>query len=723
MQYTSVYQFEQLTSADINSGFQNALSNINAYIQQGVYTSSNVVFLSGLSIQVSSTDSSAVICTVGQGWQNGQSISVSTNQTLNILSGSPGTNAWGTGLAADSTNPRIDLCIVQYQSAGINPAQRLFENTSTGSAYTQTVNTSTGDYYAFDVLHGTPAASPVAPSAPAGWIALATVEVPANATSIIATDITDETSPYRISGGALGNMTGQAFYRDDSALNDSPIFKFLSGSQLVLGTGYLLDNTGAGTLDIYGSSNGLRLMSTASFAGSVSLAAGTVFTNNGSYAGSPIVTSITVDSGLTVTNPTTPGSAALGVNYGNANIWTASQAFNAGATLPSGQTLQIGVGSNTSQQNAIWIGTSANGNLVINTNASVSANGIPAALFGLYANGAQRIAIDAAGHLGLIDQIVSSNGATFADTVWIQNTATGLTPGSSAGTYLGLGDNSALLVKASGFIPAITDSLALWGNQLILQGASGGASPSYGGWTALNATGANVLQLAPAGSVTTQHNTLDDGTGKPTFAGLATFSAAITGTGSTGSLTAGTGILGNTSPWTASQTIQGNVTATGYVQAQGTFPNLGDGGGVIAGFYFGDVTQPILWENNNLLMLGKYNVSGSTQGVIPNNTVWSFLQINSSGQVGTGSWNNTAGTGSVFRNVMDDGSGNASVAGTFTASGATTVANTLAVTDMATFNSGSTIPAGQTAIFGSTTDGMAMSWDSTLGGLVYTALS
>ena len=157
-----------------------------------------------------------------------------------------------------------------------------------------------------------------------------------------------------------------------------------------------------------------------------------------------------------------------------------------------------------------------------------------------------------------------------------------------------------------------------------------------------------------------------------TFSAVATFTAGITGTGSTGSLTAGSGILGAANTWSASQTVQGNFTTTGYVLAQGSFPNLGDGGGVLAGFYGADATQPILFENNTLLMLGKYNVSGSTQGVLPNNTVWSFLQIADNGQVGTGAWNNTDGTGPVFRNMLDDGSGNASVAGTQTVAGLAT---------------------------------------------------
>lgn len=148
---------------------------------------------------------------------------------------------------------------------------------------------------------------------------------------------------------------------------------------------------------------------------------------------------------------------------------------------------------------------------------------------------------------------------------------------------------------------------------------------------------------------------------KGTFGGLATFNAGLT-------LPAGqTFTNAGTISGVGSVNLGGPLVGQ-YVKADGIgFPNLGNGGGVIAGLYGIDATQPILWENNDLLMLGKYNVSGSTQGVMPNATVWSFLQIDSNGRVGTGSWNNTAGTGSTFRNILDNGSGAANFAGLVTA--------------------------------------------------------
>lgn len=72
--------------------------------------------------------------------------------------------------AADPTNPRIDRVVVTVQDAYY-----------TGSA----------NDVIFQVITGTPAPSPIAPATPANSISLATIQVPAGATSIIAGNITD----------------------------------------------------------------------------------------------------------------------------------------------------------------------------------------------------------------------------------------------------------------------------------------------------------------------------------------------------------------------------------------------------------------------------------------------------------------------------------------------------------------------------------------------------
>jgi len=72
--------------------------------------------------------------------------------------------------AADFTNPRIDLVCVTVRDAFYSGAN---------------------NDVIFNVVAGTPAGSPVAPALPANSIALATVAVAANASTIVTADITD----------------------------------------------------------------------------------------------------------------------------------------------------------------------------------------------------------------------------------------------------------------------------------------------------------------------------------------------------------------------------------------------------------------------------------------------------------------------------------------------------------------------------------------------------
>ncbi len=106
----------------------------------------------------------------------------------------------------------------------------------------------------------------------------------------------------------------------------------------------------------------------ATFNAGLTVAANQTLTNNGTYAGSPLVTSLTATNGLSVVNPTSPGAASyslvlngtslsngasgLAVNLGNANAWTAAQQFpwilaansSFGQAAPYGQGAYIGWG-------------------------------------------------------------------------------------------------------------------------------------------------------------------------------------------------------------------------------------------------------------------------------------------------------------------------------------------------------------------------------------------
>ena len=76
------------------------------------------------------------------------------------------------------------------------------------------------------------------------------------------------------------------------------------------------------------------------------------------------------------------------------------------------------------------------------------------------------------------------------------------------------------------------------GAQLILDGYTASSTPPFwGGWSALISKGVNALQLVPNGSVITQYNTIDDGSGSATIAGGLTVGGVVSSLG--GQATAG----------------------------------------------------------------------------------------------------------------------------------------------------------------------------------------
>jgi hypothetical protein len=81
---------------------------------------------------------------------------------------------------ADATNPRIDLVAIYVDENGDD----------------------TSDSYV-DIIEGTPAASPVPPSAPDNSVILATVAVAANAASISSSNITDQRVYTTAAGGVV----------------------------------------------------------------------------------------------------------------------------------------------------------------------------------------------------------------------------------------------------------------------------------------------------------------------------------------------------------------------------------------------------------------------------------------------------------------------------------------------------------------------------------------
>ncbi len=115
---------------------------------------------------VSASSPAAMTVSVGTGWAAIVGNYQSNMGTYMVYNDAATTVAIA---AADPTNPRIDLvCVTVYDSA-----------------YTGSLNT-----VSFNVVTGTPAASPSVPSTPVNSIALARVAVAAGATTIVAGNIT-----------------------------------------------------------------------------------------------------------------------------------------------------------------------------------------------------------------------------------------------------------------------------------------------------------------------------------------------------------------------------------------------------------------------------------------------------------------------------------------------------------------------------------------------------
>ena len=124
------------------------------------------------------------------------------------------------------------------------------------------------------------------------------------------------------------------------------------------------------------------------------------------------------------------------------------------------------------------------------------------------------------------------------------------------------------------------------------------------------------------------------------------------------------GTLTNNGTITGGTVNPANLTVSSLLKSNAPPPS-GGGAGAFFGYYGADPTQPVFWEQNTLVHLGKYNPGSTTQGQVPAGQLMSFVQISANGEVGTGSFNNTTNSGPTFRNLLDDGSGNMTVAGNF----------------------------------------------------------
>jgi hypothetical protein len=115
--------------------------------------------------------------------------------------------------APDATNPRIDLLVVKSDREVI-----LQENRKVKNALDQTITTELLDKaskYAADVqvIEGTAAPAPVAPSVPAGYLALAEVYSNAGSGPASQSDVTDKRNILRVATNIGVNVNSSAFVR------------------------------------------------------------------------------------------------------------------------------------------------------------------------------------------------------------------------------------------------------------------------------------------------------------------------------------------------------------------------------------------------------------------------------------------------------------------------------------------------------------------------------
>lgn len=148
------------------------------WTEDALKTTMKTIYTSGIVTGLNITARSAMTVNLNTGYAfdtNFDYINVTTQQVVTIA-------------AANATNPRKDLIAIKFK--------RLVEdNIDTGNIYgngtSYLYSQDNLDSFEIVVITGTPAASPIVPSTPAGCLALANIHVAANTTSIITSNITD----------------------------------------------------------------------------------------------------------------------------------------------------------------------------------------------------------------------------------------------------------------------------------------------------------------------------------------------------------------------------------------------------------------------------------------------------------------------------------------------------------------------------------------------------
>lgn len=170
--------FMEILSDDLNrsgdyliEGFQNMVSD---FISTGDVTV-------GLAVTAQAVPNMSVYVKKGRLYQNGQQGNLANDSNALTIA------------AAHSSYARIDRVVAQYQAVEDLPETRnVMTDVVSRNISQQTVKTRIAGMVVFQVLQGVAAASPVPVSVPEGWVALAKINVPANATKIQQNNIVSE---------------------------------------------------------------------------------------------------------------------------------------------------------------------------------------------------------------------------------------------------------------------------------------------------------------------------------------------------------------------------------------------------------------------------------------------------------------------------------------------------------------------------------------------------
>lgn len=162
------------------------LNNNNAYLYNGLITAISDFIaandcVSGLEVTAQAVPDMTVYVKSGRVYQNGYQGLLEADLTTPL-----------TIAPASSSQPRIDLICAKYEEVEDEPEIRNVMTDVVSRNITQVeIKTRIASSIAFQVVGGTAAAEPTVPTTPEGWVALAKVTVPANASVIQQSNIVD----------------------------------------------------------------------------------------------------------------------------------------------------------------------------------------------------------------------------------------------------------------------------------------------------------------------------------------------------------------------------------------------------------------------------------------------------------------------------------------------------------------------------------------------------